>query len=116
MWQYAIKIAITALVVVAVSEIAKRNSFWAAALASLPLTSLLAFVWLFLESGDSQRVASLSQGIFWLVIPSLPLFLILPVLLRTGVNFWASLGLACLASVAAYMAMIWALGRFGIRL
>ncbi|HMM66868.1 MAG TPA: DUF3147 family protein [Dokdonella sp.] len=116
MWQYGIKIALTALVVVVVSEIAKRSSFWAAILASLPLTSLLAFAWLYLETGDSQRVAALSQGIFWLVIPSLPLFLVLPVLLRAGVNFWASLGVACVVTVGAYFVMLLVLGRFGVRL
>lgn len=116
MWQYGIKIALTALVVVLVSEIAKRSSFWAALLASLPLTSLLAFTWLFLETGDNQRVADLSRGIFWLVIPSLPLFLLLPALLRAGVNFWASLGMASVATVAAYFVMLFVLGRFGVRL
>lgn len=116
MWQYGIKIALTALVVVIVSEIARRSSFWAAILASLPLASLLAFTWLYLETGDSQRVAALSQGIFWLVIPSLPLFLLLPALLRAGVNFWASLGAACAVTVAAYFVMLLVLGRFGVRL
>jgi hypothetical protein len=116
MWQYAIKVIITALVVVGVSEIAKRSSLWAAVLASLPLTSLLAFVWLFLETGDGQRVASLSQGIFWLVIPSLPLFLVLPALLRAEMNFWASLGIASALTIAAYFLMIFVLGRFGVRL
>jgi hypothetical protein len=116
MWQYAIKVIVTALIVVGVSEIAKRSSLWAAVLASLPLTSLLAFVWLFLETGDQQRVAALSQGIFWLVIPSLPLFLILPLLLRAELNFWASLGIACVSTMAAYFLMIFVLGRFGVRL
>ena len=67
-----------------VSELAKRSSFWGAALASLPLTSLLAFVWLYLDTGDIQKVSSLSQGIFWLVLPSLLLFVVLPLLLRSG--------------------------------
>jgi hypothetical protein len=116
MLQYAIKVLLTALVVVSVSEIARRSSLWAAVLASLPLTSLLAFVWLFLETGDYQRVAALSQGIFWLVIPSLPLFVLLPVLLRAGLNFWVSLGIACLSTMVAYFLMIVVLGRFGIRL
>jgi hypothetical protein len=116
MIQYVIKVLLTALVVVSVSEIAKRSSLWAAVLASLPLTSLLAFVWLFLETGDNQRVASLSQGIFWLAIPSLPLFVLLPLLLRSGLNFWASLGIACLSTMAAYFIMIFVLGRFGVRL
>ena len=116
MWQYIIKVALTAAVVVAVAEIAKRSTLWGAAAASLPLTSLLAFVWLYIDTGDIARVANLSQGIFWLVLPSLTLFLLLPLLLRSGMMFWLSLGLACAATVAAYFAMVWCLGRFGIRL
>lgn len=116
MWQTVAKIAISALVITGISEIAKRSSFWAAALASLPLTSLLAFMWLYLESGDAQRVASLSHSIFWLVLPSLPLFLLLPALLRLGWNFWLSLGAACAVTALIYVAMVWLLGRFGISL
>jgi hypothetical protein len=114
MWQYVIKILLTAAVVVAVAEIAKRSTFWAAALASLPLTSLLAFIWLYLDTGSAQRVADLSQSILWLVLPSLTLFVVLPLLLRAELNFWLSLGAACTATAAAYFAVIWCLGRFGI--
>lgn len=115
MWQYVFKVLLTAAVVVAISEISKRTTFWGAALASLPLTSLLAFVWLYVDTGDTQRVAALSQGIFWLVLPSLPLFLLLPLLLRGGVGFWPSLAVSCVITAAAYFAMVWLLSRFGIR-
>jgi hypothetical protein len=115
MWHYVVKVALTAAVVVAVSEVAKRSTFWSAALASLPLTSLLAFVWLYLDTGDLPRVAQLSHSILWLVIPSLTLFIVLPVLLRTGSTFWLSLALACIATAVAYLAMVWCLNRFGIR-
>ena len=91
---------ITAIVVVAVSEIAKRNSLWAGLLASLPLTSLLAFVWIYLDSGNADQVATLSRSIFWLVLPSLLLFLLLPWLLRLGVGFWPSLA-SCVATARA---------------
>lgn len=115
MWQYILKILLTAALVVAISEIAKRNTFWGAAVASLPLTSVLAFVWLYLDTQDSQRVAELSHSILWLVIRSLTLFMVLPMLLRFGMSFWASLGIACVATAAAYFAMVWSLGRPGIR-
>ena len=115
MSQYVVKILLTAAVVVVVASIAKRNTFWAAAIASLPLTSLLAFVWLYLDTGSAQRVADLSHGIFWLVLPSLTLFVLLPLLLRGGVDFWLSLGVSCVATAAAYFAMTWVLSRFGIR-
>lgn len=115
MLQYIAKIAITAAVVVAVSEIAKRSTLMGALLASLPLTSLLAFVWLYLETGNTTRVADLSLGVFWLVVPSLPLFVLLTLLLRNGHGFWISLFAGCIVAAAAYFAMIWGLARLGVR-
>ncbi len=90
MLQYFIKVTISALLIVAISEISKRQSGVAALLASLPITSLLAFVWLYLETGNTDTISELSRQIFWLVIPSLILFLALPVLLRWGWGFWFS--------------------------
>ena len=114
--QYAIKIGLSAVVLVAVAEIAKRSSFWAAALASLPLTSLLALTWLYLDTGDTQKIAALSQSIFWLVIPSLLLFILLPLMLRAGWGFWASLAAAASCTALGYVGMVWLLTRFGIRI
>ena len=114
MWQYAIKITLTIAIIVAVSEIAKRSSFWAAVLASLPLTSLLAFVWLYVDTGNTQKVVALSHGIFWLVIPSLLLFVLFPLFLRVGWSFWLSLGISSAATAVAYFGMVWLLGRLGI--
>ena len=111
---FTIKVALSAGVIVAVAEIAKRSSFWAAALASLPLTSLLAFVWLYLETGDIQKITTLAQGIFWLVIPSLLLFVLLPVMLRAGWGFWVSLAASSCATAIGYVCMVWALARAGI--
>lgn len=115
MWQYSLKVLLSALVIVAISVIAKRSTFWAAALASLPLTSLLAFIWLYLDTQDVARVASLSQGIFWLVLPSLLLLLLLPVLLRHGVNFWLALLVACIATALAYWGMVRVLELAGVK-
>ena len=106
MLYYAIKILLSSLVMVAVSEIAKRSSLLGALLASLPLTSLLAFVWLYVDTGDVQKVTALSTDIFWLVLPSLPLFLVLPWLLKTGWGFWLSLSVAMLVSAACYGLML----------
>lgn len=114
MWPYVLKVGVTAIVVVAVAEIAKRSPVWAALVASLPLTSLLAFVWLYVETGDSAQVAELSWNILWLVLPSLVLFIVLPLLLRAGWNFWTSLVLSSALTAAAYSAMSWLLRRFGI--
>ena len=116
MGQYALKIGLSALILVAVAEVAKRSTFWAAALASLPLTSLLAFVWLYLDTGDVQKVATLAGGIFWLVLPSLLLFVLLPLLLRSGWGFWVSLAVSSAATALAYLGMVKLLAAFGVRL
>ena len=116
MGQYALKIALSALILVVVAEVAKRTTFWAAALASLPLTSVLAFVWLYLDTGDVQKIVTLSGSIFWLVLPSLLLLVLLPLLLRHGWGFWLSLAISSLATALAYLGMIRLLGVFGVRL
>lgn len=116
MTQYALKVLISAVMIVAIAEIAKRSSMLGAIIASLPVTSLLAFIWLYGETGDTAKIAELSKGIFWYVLPSLVLFIALPLLLNAGINFWISLALACGLTFAAYLAMSAALSRFGITL
>jgi hypothetical protein len=113
---YVAKLLLSAAVIVAVTEVARRSSFWAAALASLPLTSLLAFVWLRLEGQANEEIARLASGIFWLVLPSLALFVVFPALLRAGVHFWASLALGCAVTAALYFATVRVLSRFGVSL
>ena len=112
--QYMTKVALTSVLVVGVSEVAKRSTVVGAVLASLPLTSLLAFVWLYSETGDAQKVAALSQGIFWLVLASLPFFLILPALLNAGWGFWASMSIASSSAVVAYLGVTYCLTRTGL--
>ena len=112
--QYILKVALTSAVVVAVSEIAKRSTLAGSILASLPLTSLLAFVWLYSETGDLQKIGSLSHGIFWLVLASLPFFLILPALLNAGWGFWPSMGVAAASTVVAYAGMTYCLNHLGV--
>jgi hypothetical protein len=116
MLQVVIKVIVSALIIVAVSEVSKRTTTIGALLASLPLTSLLAMIWLYVETGDTRKVADLAGGIFWLVLPSLTLFLMIPALLRTGYNFWPALGIACAATIASYVAEVWVLGALGVRL
>ena len=72
------KVLITALLVAAISELGKRSSLAGALLASLPLTSLLALMWLYRDTGSALQAAELAKGIFWLVLPSLALFLVFP--------------------------------------
>jgi hypothetical protein len=111
-----IKAALSGAIVAAVSEIARRNPGWGGILASLPLMSLLAMIWLYRDSGDSERVAQLVGSTFWFILPSLPLFIALPWLLRSGVGFWVALGIAVAGTLALYAAFFWAAPRMGIKL
>lgn len=116
MLYYALKVAISAIVIVAITEIAKRSSGFAALLAALPLTSLLAFMWMHVEGVEPTRIAELSGQIFWLVLPSLLLFLLLPLLLKQGMGFWLSLALSVAATVGCYLALLPVLRKFGVQL
>ena len=114
MLEAAIKVIITSVLVVAIAEVAKRSSLFAAILASIPLTSVLAMIWLYLDTGDVEKVATLASGIFWLVLPSLALFIALPLLLRAGWPFVPSLLVSSALTVGCYFAMIALLKRFDI--
>lgn len=116
MLYYALKVTLSAVLIVAISEIAKRSTALAALLASLPLVSLLAFVWLHLEGAAPAQIADLAGQIFWLVIPSLLLFLLLPLLLKHGFSFWLSLGVSVAATAGCYLAMLPLLRRLGVSL
>jgi len=116
MLYYALKVVISALLIVAISEIAKRSAGFAALVASLPLTSLLAFVWLHMEASPTEQIAELSSQIFWLVLPSLILFLLFPFLLKYGLSFWVSLGLSVVVTASCYIALLPLLRRMGVGL
>ncbi len=116
MFYYTLKFIISALIIVAVSEIAKRNSGVGALLASLPLTTLLAIIWMQIESTPSLQIAELVEQVFWLVLPSLLFFLIFPLLLKQGVDFWLSLFLASCTTVTTYLVLLPLLRRFGVHL
>ncbi|MFI3190008.1 hypothetical protein BCS42_07265 [Crenothrix sp. D3] len=116
MFYYALKFIVSALIIVAVSEIAKRNTGIGALLASLPLTTLLAIVWMRIENTPSVQIAELVEQVFWLVLPSLLFFLIFPLLLKQGLDFWLSLFLASSTTVTTYLVLLPILRRFGVNL
>lgn len=99
-----VKTVLTAVVIVGISEIGKRHTTFAALLAALPLTSLLAMIWLYIDTGDSGSIADLATAIFWLVLPTLLFFLILPWLLRHQFNFWLSIIVSSVVMIAFYIA------------
>jgi hypothetical protein len=108
------KAVLSGAIIMAASEIAKRSPAYGSLLVSLPLISILAMIWLWRDTGDNERIAALSEGTFWLVLPTLPMFLVLPAMLRQGVAFWPSLAVACALTVALYLFTIWLLPRLGI--
>jgi len=113
---YILKILITTILIVVISEISKRSSLVGAILASIPLVSVLAMMWLYIDTKDISKVSALSSSIFWLVLPSLSLFLTLPILLKQGVNFYLSVFLSIAVTVLSYWLIISVLNYFGIKL
>ncbi|HYH42442.1 MAG TPA: DUF3147 family protein [Burkholderiales bacterium] len=114
MTYYLLKLFVSAGIIVAVSEVAKFNAPLGALIKSLPLISLLAILWLYLETQDTQKIAELSSSTFWLVLPTLPMFLALPALLRAGWGFYPSLALSVAIMVACYAVAVPLLARFGM--
>jgi hypothetical protein len=113
---YLTKIAVTVVLVVAISEISRRSTLLGGILASVPLVSVLAMMWLYVDTHDTTRIASLAQSIFWLVLASLPLFVVLPLLLKKGLNFYLSMGIGLTVMFACYLVLIAVLRRFGVSL
>lgn len=111
-----IKAAISGVIVAAVSEIARRYPGWGGLVASLPLTSLLAMLWLFRDTGDPERVAALSVSTIWFFLPSMPMFIALPLMLRSGVGFWVAIAISVAGTLALYALMFWAAPKLGLKL
>ena len=113
---YIVKVVISAILIVIISVISKRSSLAGAILASVPLVSVLAMVWLYIDTRDIDRITGLASGIFWLVLPSLALFISLPLLLKQGINFYLSMTLSILITIVCYWLMITILDQVGIEL
>ena len=110
------KAVVSGGLIVAISELAKRNNTVASLVHSLPLVSLLAFIWLFGETRDTALIARHAQGTFWFVLPTLPMFLALPWLLRRGLGFWPALGCAVLLTIVLYFLTLRLLKAAGVNL
>jgi hypothetical protein len=111
-----IKAGISAIIIVTVSEIARRSAGLGALIASLPLISVLGMIWLWRDTSDPVRMADHVQATFWYVLPSLPMFLLIPILLKRGMGFWPALGIGCVLTIMLYLMMTAMLARWGMRL
>ncbi len=116
MFYLALKAALSGLLAATVSEIAKRSPAFGALVASLPLISIMAVIWLWRDTNDSARIAAHMEATFWYVLPSLPMFLMMPAMLRANAGFWPSLAASCALTVVLYFITAWALAKFGINL
>jgi len=114
MLYYLTKVLLSAGIIVVVSEVAKVNPVLGALIKSLPLISILAMIWLYVDTHDTGRIAALSVSTFWLVLPTLPMFLVLPALLKSGVAFYTSLCISTMVMLACYVMAVPLLSRFGI--
>lgn len=116
MWALVARALLAGAMIAAISEIGKRLPATAAIIASLPLVSVLGMIFLWHQRPDAANMATHAQATFWYVLPSLPMFLLIPVLLRHGVGFWLSLGAGCALTVFLYLAMMQLGPRFGLDL
>jgi|TARA_Y100000996_G_scaffold81734_1_gene56049 hypothetical protein len=111
-----VKILISAILIALISEVSKRSTFFGAILASIPLVSVMAMIWLYIDTNDSLQVVQLSKSIFWLVIPSLVLFITFPFFIRLQLSFYTALSASLIAMVITYFITIAILDKFDIHL
>ena len=109
-----LKALLSGAIIAAASELARRSSLLGAVLISLPLTSILALIWLYRDTGDTGEISELSWAILWVIVPSLVFFVALPFGLGAGLGFWPALTVACVATAAAYAAWLWVTGLLGL--
>ena len=107
-----VRALLSGAMIVAIAEIGKRLPALAALVASLPLVSVLGMILLWHARPDAENMAVHAEATFWYVLPSLPMFLMMPMLLRHGLPFWLALAAGCALTVALYLVMI----HFGPRL
>ena len=111
-----VKALISGIIVATASETARRSPAAGALIASLPLVSVLGMIWLWRDTHDTVQLADHIGATFWYILPSPPMFLVMPALLRAGVGFWPALLAGCVLTVGLYLLTILVLGRFGVTL
>ena len=114
-WQLAAKALLSGVLIAAIAEIGKRLPTMGALVASLPLVSVLGMIMLWHARPDAENMAVHAEATFWYVLPSLPMFLLIPALLRNGVPFWLALLAGCGLTVALYLVMMQVGPRLGLR-
>ncbi|MCX7122282.1 MAG: DUF3147 family protein [Gammaproteobacteria bacterium] len=113
---YVIKVLLSAMIIVAVSEVSKSNATLGALIKSLPLISVLSMIWVYVDTKNIQIISTLSTSTFWLVLPTLPMFLLLPYLLKLKIGFYPALSIALGCMLVLYLITALILKRFGFEL
>ncbi len=113
---FIIRAVLSGLIVAAIAMLAKRSPAVGGLLASIPLVSTLGMIWLWRDTQDTELVADYVGSTFWYFLPSMPMFLVIPALLRHGFGFWVSLAAGCALTIILYLFTISIAARFGIRL
>ncbi|KEZ78559.1 DUF3147 family protein [Salinisphaera hydrothermalis] len=116
MLYFITKSILSGVIIAIVSTIAKRQPAVGALVASLPLVSILGMIWLWHDTHDRTRMAAHIGATFWFVIPSLPMFLLMPWLLNRGLPFWLTLMIGCALTAGLYLGMVAIGPRIGLRI
>ncbi|MBA4307558.1 MAG: hypothetical protein C0429_12565 [Sphingopyxis sp.] len=116
MLAFAIKALLSGAIIALIALVGKKAPAAGALIASLPLISILGMIWLWRDTADPKLLANHAEATFWYVLPSLPMFLIIPWILRAGYGFWLALTAAALITILLYLATIGIAARFGVRL
>lgn len=111
-----LKFAITAFLVVAISEVVRISGRWGAVLAALPMVTVLAMTWMHVEAQPTARIAEHARLTFWYVLPTLPMFLLLPWMLERGHTYWVTLGACVLLTAVCFGITVWIAKQFGVAL
>jgi hypothetical protein len=115
MLYFILKAALSGLLIALVSTIARRSPAFGALVASLPLVSVLGMLWLWHETHDKTRMEAHVGATFWYVLPSLPMFLLIPGLMRIGIGFYPALIAGCALTILMYLLMTWVGPKIGLR-
>ncbi len=107
---------LSGVIIALIALIGRKAPALAAIVASLPLISILGMIWLWRDTGDAKLLADHAEATFWYVLPSLPMFLLIPWMLRGGQSFWLSLSAGIVLTVVLYLCTIAIAARFGVRL
>jgi hypothetical protein len=116
MLMLVIKYAVTASVIVLVSEVAKRSDKLGALISSLPFVTILVMIWLHVERQGCQKIGNHAYYTFWYVLPTLPMFLVMPWLMDKGVNFWLALAICAAVTMICFAATALLAKRFDVNL